>query len=147
MQLHFSFHTATILRTPTHSATSLGTPRGLVTIFRVSSVTSLPQRDKIAGKRAVRSLFQAVLYLSLCHILSLPPWLAFLAWTWPYLLVVALQLPSLGLLCSVCWHAARQHLNRDQAHVKTAWHVAFPSTCFKNQTSLLSYRKKLHHLH
>lgn len=57
-----------------------------------------------------------------------------------------LQLVSPGLLCSPCQGAARLCPNRHWAHNKRVWHVAFPSTCFKNENSLLNYRKKSYHV-
>lgn len=68
----------------------------------------------------------------------LPPCCAFAQ---PSLGCSSSQLPSSGLLCSACWGAARLHANRHWARIKRAWHVAFPSTGLKNQTSSLSYRK------
>lgn len=76
---------------------------GLVSMFRTSSVTW----GKTAGERAVRSLLQAGLCLALCLILPLPPWLAFLAWTWPYLLAVALPSHRWAAADPSCHHRGR----------------------------------------
>lgn len=126
-------------------------PRGLVPMFRASSVNW----DKTEGKRAVRSLLQAGICLALClfcpDLLDLPSWLEHCLSSLLWLCTAALGLQlipavSLGLLCSPCWGAARLCPNKHWAHNKRVWHVTFPSTCLKNETSLVYYRKKSYHV-
>lgn len=61
-------------------------PMGLVPVFRASSC-NLGQECR---ERSCAKSPQAGVCLALWLILSLPPWFAFLAWTWPYLLAVPL---------------------------------------------------------
>lgn len=84
-------------------------------------------------------------------LLDLPSWLEHCPSSLLWLCTPALGLQlipavSPGLLCSPCWGAARLYPNKHWACNKKVWHVTFPSTCLKNETSLVNYRKKSYHV-
>lgn len=122
-------------------------PMGLVPVFRASSC-NLGQDCR---ERSCVKSPQAGVCLALWLILPLPPWFAFLAWMWPYLLAVPLPSHRWAAAHPSCHHqgcsAQLVGVLQDCAPTDTKLILRepdmwlFQALVSKNQTSSLSYRK------